>query len=128
MHRQFRQLFSGQFRFPGVRLHFLTAAVILWTSAGFAQEYRGRVQGVVTDSSQAIVPGASVTLTNDATGVSNSRESDGNGRYLFDLVLPSRYTLTVEIEGFNRFSQSGILVENRSDITVNVALTVGAVS
>ena len=93
-----------------------------------AQEYRGRVQGVVTDSSQAVVPGASVTLTSEGTGVSNTRETDANGRYLFDLVLPSRYTIIVEMDGFNRFAQSGVLVENRSDITVDVALTIGAVS
>lgn len=111
-----------------LRLQLLAGALLLAPDPGLAQEYRGRIQGVVADTSQAVVPGATVVLTNDATGVANTRETDSNGRYLFDLVLPSRYTLTVEIEGFNRFAQSGILVENRSDITVNVELSVGAVS
>lgn len=111
------------------RLETLALAVtLLFTASVEAQEYRGRVQGIVTDSSEAIIPGASVTLTSEGTGVANTRETDANGRYLFDLVLPGTYTLEAELDGFSRFEQAGILVENRSDVTVNVVLNIGAVS
>ena len=56
-----------------------------------AQEYRGRVQGSVTDSTQAVVAGASVTLANVQTGVSSTRKTSDSGRYIFDLVLPGTY-------------------------------------
>jgi hypothetical protein len=94
----------------------------------FAQEYRGRVQGVVSDSSRAVVPGARVTLHNAKTGVEAVKESGPNGHYLFDFVEPGVYLVRVEMEGFNKFVQENILVENRGDVTVNASLQLGAVA
>ena len=54
----------------------------------FAQDYRAKVQGVVTDASDASVPGAKITLTNIATGISATRLSGPAGNYLFDNVEP----------------------------------------
>lgn len=93
-----------------------------------AQEYRGRVQGVITDSTQAVVVGASVTLSNVNTGVSATRTTDVTGRYLFDLVEPGMYRVTVVMEGFSRYVQENVLVENRGDVTVNAVLQVGSVT
>jgi len=65
-----------------------------------AQDYRGRVQGSVSDTSQATLPGVTVTLINDATGVSVIRVTDVQGRYVFDFVEPGVYTITSELQGF----------------------------
>jgi len=67
------------------------------THVAHAQEYRGRVQGVVSDVSQAVVVDAKVTLTNVKTGVSTARTTDHTGHYLFDLVEPGSYRVTVEL-------------------------------
>ncbi len=93
-----------------------------------AQESRGRVQGLVSDASRAVVTGATVTLRNTYTGASVVRSTDGTGRYLFDMVDPGAYLMTVEVEGFNRFVQQNIRVENRGDVTVDAALQVGGVA
>lgn len=109
----------------------LLVALVLGLSAfqvAHAQEYRGRVQGVVTDASQAVVVDAKVTLTNVRTGVSTARTTDHTGHYLFDMVEPGNYRITVELEGFNRFVQENILVENRGDVTVNAVLQVGSLA
>ncbi len=111
-----------------VRLSIAVSLALLTAGVLPAQEYRGRVQGTVTDSSQAIVVGAKATLTNVNTGVSVSRVTDTTGHYLFDLVEPGTYRVTVEMEGFNRFVQENILVENRGDVTVNAVLQVGSVT
>src|ERR1035438_7651245 len=84
-------------------------------SAG-AQDYRARVQGMITDTSRAVVPGANVVLRNDNTGVQVSRQSSESGQYLFDFVDPGTYTLLVEHQGFNRFMQENILVQVRGDV------------
>lgn len=93
----------------------------------FGQEFRGRVQGTVTDPSQAVIVGATVTLTNVATGVSSTRQTDQTGHYLFDLVNPGTYTVAVEFPGFNRLVQENVVVSARGDVTVNATLTPGAV-
>jgi hypothetical protein len=60
-----------------------------------AQEYRGRVSGVVVDPSQAPMAGAKVTLRNPQTGTDNTQESDVTGKYRFDYVLPGTYPVQV---------------------------------
>ncbi len=100
----------------------------VFVACALSQEYRGRVQGLVTDPSQAAVVGAKVTLRNVNTGIEATRETDSTGRYLFDFAQPGAYTLTVEAAGFNRFVQENITVLTRGDVTVNVQLTVGTLS
>jgi hypothetical protein len=92
-----------------------------------AQEYRARVQGTVADSTQAAIPGATVILQSATTGVSASRQSDERGHYLFDLVLPGTYTVNVEAKGFNKFSQTNVVLQSRADVTVDVVLKAGDV-
>jgi len=93
-----------------------------------AQEYRGRVQGIVTDPTQAAVVTAKVTLKNTGTGVENVRETDSTGHYLFDLVQPGTYSVAIEATGFQRFLEANITVLTRGDVTVNAALTIGALA
>ncbi len=93
-----------------------------------AQDYRGRVQGVVTDPANAAIAQATVTLLNTNTKTATVRRSDESGRYLFDFVEPGNYTLTAESPGFGKFVQENVQVLVRSDLTVNVALKIGDVS
>ncbi len=101
--------------------------LVLLSSISLAQEYRGRVQGFVTDASQASVPGATVTLLNVNTNVRTNRQTGSDGHYLFDLVLPGRYSLAVEASGFAKFIQENVQVESRGDVTVNPVLQVKGV-
>ena len=105
-----------------------SAAVLGFVCVLSAQEYRGRVQGVVTDSSDATVAGAAVRLENVESGVAVARPTDTYGHYLFDLVVPGTYRLVAEMQGFRRYEQDNILVQNRGDVTVNVKLQLGGVS
>jgi hypothetical protein len=101
--------------------------LVLLSTVVFAQDYRGRVQGTITDSSNAAVPGAKVTLLNSKTGVATTRQSNETGHYLFDLVEPGVYTVTVEVTGFNKFLQESLNVASRSDVTVDAMLKPGEV-
>ena len=105
----------------------LIGLLILFSAIGAAQSYRGRVQGIVTDQSQAVIAGATVTLLNVGTGVSVVRQSGENGQYLFDLVDPGTYSVSVELSGFSKFVQENILVQTRGDVTVNAMLKAGSV-
>ena len=93
-----------------------------------AQELRGSVRGTITDSSGSVVAGAQITLRNVATGVQSTRASSQAGDYLFDFVTAGTYSLTVELQGFRTFVQENILVQTRSDLTVNARLEVGQVT
>jgi hypothetical protein len=104
----------------------LLGHLVLATTAG-AQDYRGRVQGSVVDESQAALPGASVTLRNTETGVAVTRQTNADGRFTFDFVDPGSYTVVAELSGFRSVEQKNVRVQQRSDITVDLALAVGGV-
>ncbi len=116
-------------RFAGVSITPSCLIVLLLVvGIGYGQDYRARVQGLVTDTSQAVVAGAKITLRNVNTGVTTSRLTSPSGTYVIDFVEPGTYTITVEAEGFNRFVQQNILVQNRGDVTVDAQIKVGSVS
>src|SRR2546422_162721 len=112
-------------KFSVVGVIFVVAAAI---SPLLGQEARGRVQGIVTDPSQAAVAGAKVTLSNVKTGIENVKPTDATGLYRFDFVIPGIYKVTVEAAGFNKFVQENIEVQTAGDVTVNAALKLGDVA
>lgn len=103
-------------------------ALVLTTAPVAAQDYRAKVQGTVSDASQAVIPSVKVTLTNENTGVSATRETNPQGQFVFDFVEPGTYTVTVESAGFNKFTQKGIQVQVRADVTVDPVLQVSGVA
>ncbi len=102
------------------------ALTALLTASAFAQDTRGKVQGIVNDTSGAVISGASVTLRNENTGIVNNQQTSNSGQYLFDFVLPGNYTVQIELTGFKQFVQHNILVQARGDVTVNAVLEVGS--
>src|ERR1035438_3185473 len=107
----------------------LTTLFLLTFVAGIltAQEYRGRVQGTVRDTSDAVIPGASVTLHNINTGISTVRATNDAGRYIFDLVEPGSYSISIENRGFSKFLQQNVPVAAGGDVTVDAILKAGDV-
>jgi len=104
-------------------VYFFASAAALW-----AQEYRGRIQGTVTDESSASIAGANITLRETATNASQARQTDPSGRYLFDLVEPGSYTISVEAKGFAIYRQQNIVIRQRGDITIDIPLRLASVS
>src|SRR5262249_3423703 len=93
----------------------------------FAQDYRAKIEGVVTDSSDSTMAGAKVTIRNVNTGVTAAKETGANGAYIFDNVEPGTYVAYAEFQGFSRQQHEGVLVQTRADVTVNFSLKPGAV-
>jgi hypothetical protein len=87
----------------GLHLPIKRLAILLGTGALlWAQDYRARIQGIVTDSSDAAIAGAVVTIHNTNTGITTSRTTGQNGAYLADNVEPGVYTVSTEVPGFAR--------------------------
>ncbi len=90
-----------------------------------AQDYRARVQGAVVDASQGVLPGVTVTLRNQATNVEAVRQTDASGHFIFDFVEPGTYSVTGKLDGFKTAEQKDLRVQQRGDVTVNLALELG---
>jgi hypothetical protein len=102
------------------------ALILLLSLPLSAQDYRAKIQGIVTDSSDAAMAGAKVTIRNINTGIAAVRDAGANGAYLFDNVEPGNYVVTAEYAGFSKQQQEGVLVQTRADVTVNFRLQPGA--
>ncbi len=77
----------------------------LFLSPAFGQLYTSNIVGTVTDSSGAILPGAEVTLVNNATGVKTVTKTNQAGDYDFQYLQPGTFTLTATANGFKTFVQ-----------------------
>ncbi len=102
--------------------------VLGFQSALEAQVTGARVEGVVTDETQAVVPGATVTIINVETGISRTSTTDGGGRYIFSNLLPARYDLEASLPGFKTTLRPEITLLVGSEVVVDLTLSVGAVT
>jgi len=101
---------------------------LLFAGLAFGQFETSEVLGTVRDASQNAVVNAAVTLTNQDTGIAAKTTTDGSGQYDFFNVKVGRYTVTVEMTGFSKFSSAGIAVDVNARQRVDAVLQVGAVS
>jgi len=104
---------------------FLVLFVSLGLTAANAQ-YRGSIQGTVTDEQGAVVPGAAIALTNKETGHVDQAASDELGIYNFYGLPPSHFSMTVEKAGFKKKSLEDLTIISEQANAVNVQLAVGA--
>jgi len=86
----------------------------------------GSIQGTVRDSSNAPVPGATVTATHVATGVETVRQTTAAGVYALTPLAPGEYRVVVTLSGFDRFIREGLVVDALSVVGLNVTLQVAS--
>ena len=91
-------------------------------------QFRASIQGTVKDTSGALVPSATVTLTNKETNKSETTTTSDGGFYRFSGLAPGAYTLTVEKQSFKKQVVDDIAVEAESVKGVDVELAAGVIS
>src|ERR1041384_3920487 len=83
------------------------------------------IQGLVTDSSGAIIAGAKVTITNEGMGVAQSVQTNETGNYTFPTVLVGNYDIKCEMQGFKTESVKALRVETGAQVRQNFQMLVG---
>jgi hypothetical protein len=86
---------------------------------------QGAIEGTVKDPTGAVVPNATVTVTDQASGVSTTRITSSAGLYSVTPLIPDSYTVTVLAKGFQTSKQQNIVVNGLNVTGYNVTLTVG---
>jgi hypothetical protein len=120
--------FDPQLELPVKSFVVLLLSLIVLSGAYLrAQTYQGRILGLVTDQSGAVVPGAQVTITNVATSVSRTVTTTSSGDYAAPNLEPGPYIVIIEAGGFEKFQRTGLQLEVARDIRVDAALHPGSV-
>src|SRR5687768_5634327 len=109
-----------------------TGAVLLVLAALFAttahaQFDSGQITGLVRDAQGAVVPGATVTVTHEGTGVARALASDRSGYFVVPALTPGTYSVEVRLEGFRTFLKKGVKLDAASRVHVDAALEAGSV-
>src|SRR5215207_9714614 len=105
-----------------------TLVATLLTASVIAQTSTSRITGRVVDAKQASIAGASVTITSEATNVSQTQTTTEAGVYAFEALPVGDYSLTVEQNGFKKFLKTGNHIEVNNPLTVDVVLEIGQVT
>ncbi|MBI4876700.1 MAG: TonB-dependent receptor [Acidobacteria bacterium] len=109
----------------------LSCLLVGLTFAGqvLAQTVSGTISGAVTDPSNQVVAGASVTLTNERTRESRTGTTNETGVFVFPALPPSAYSLKVEAGGFKSMQRTGMVLSANERLSVGeIQLTIGAVT
>ena len=107
---------------------FLVAIALLVPSLVCAQAYFGTVSGELSDSTGALVQGASVVLTDQQKGFEFRTTSDSSGRYLFRSIPPGAYTVSADVKGFEKVTSAAFKVDINENRTTNLTLKVAGIS
>ncbi len=106
----------------------LVFALLVALAPGARAQGSVTIYGAVLDSSGAVVPGATITVTNTETGLARTAPSDAAGSYVVAQLPAGAYALRVEARGFKAFVAENIRVQVDENRQLNVTLQVGAVS
>src|SRR5262245_34409256 len=101
--------------------------VAIFTGIASAQTSRGTVSGTVTDPNRAVIPGATITLTNVATGVPRVTITNEEGLYRFDAVDLGTYKITFTVPGFATLENTDIIVSSNQTPVLDAEVMVGGV-
>ena len=106
----------------------LTAALaVLFSVSAFPQTQLASVSGTITDPSGALVPGVSVTIVNQGTGLKRSGLTDTSGEYRFAGLPTGNYSLRMEKTGFQSQVREGVELTSAAEVLINSRLAIGDV-
>ncbi len=105
----------------------LLVSVLCCSMSTSAQTLYGSLNGVVTDSTGSVIPGAKVTATNPATGLSRSDTTDPTGSYQFTDLPPGTYDVTFVAAGFGQVTSKDVPIAANQTRRIDTVMTTGVV-
>ncbi len=108
---------------------FVAFLLLIFAGSALAQlSGKGAITGTVTDSTGAVIPGASIVARNNDSGITTTSEATGSGTFTFANLDPGIYSVTITAQGFEKLIQQNIHVNAMESQAFNPILKVGAAS
>jgi len=109
-------------------LALLAVCVVAGSHLASAQAVYGSIFGTVTDSTGAVIPNATVTVTDITKGISVSVQSDASGEYRVQHLIPDTYKVTGSATGFSKVTTENVVVYADTEPKIDITLAIGSVS
>ena len=113
---------DAKYRFLLLPLFLVLASMGAWAQANSS------ISGLITDPTGAVVSGATIQVTDPATGITRSTVSDASGLYSLGGLNAGEFTLKVTATGFETYTKKGVVVNISANFRVDVTLTIGSTS
>lgn len=113
---------------PGAIALAVVLGLFCLPSLSHAQAVYGSIFGTVTDNTGAVVPNATITVTDESKGTSVAAQSNASGDYTVQHMIPDTYDIKVTMSGFKTFEQDGVVVAADTSPKVDVHLEIGGES
>jgi hypothetical protein len=119
-----------RFSMSGARWTFALAAFLIAFAAlpAYAQFDRGQISGVVKDQQGGVIPGATVTATNQGTQLSNTVVTNETGYYVFPNLNPGLYDVAAELQGFKKHVRTGVQLDAAGKLALDLTLEAGTLT
>ena len=104
----------------------LVVFTLLVHGAARAQQFKATVNGIVTDTQGAVVPGVNVAVLNVDTNVAAEMVTNEQGIFVAQDLIPGPYRITASIVGFKTYVREGIVLRTAETVTLHIPLTLGA--
>jgi outer membrane receptor protein involved in Fe transport len=101
--------------------------VTAFATAAAAQGGRAELSGTIIDQAKAVLPGVTVTVTNESTGQTRQAVTSGEGRFVIPTLLPGRYTIKAELQAFDTATRTGLVLGVGQELSVVLTLNLAGV-
>ena len=106
----------------------MLALLLAIAMPAIAQLERGTISGTIKDTQGGVIPGATVTATNTQTQQASTTVTNGTGFYIFPNLLPGKYGVVAELQGFKKASNPNLQLDATGAITIDFGLQPGTIS
>ncbi|NQW02980.1 MAG: carboxypeptidase regulatory-like domain-containing protein, partial [Acidobacteria bacterium] len=104
------------------------ALALFAPASAFAQQGTAEVRGRVLDAQQAALPGVTVTVRNQDTGMFRETVANADGTYFIAGIVPGRYEVTASLQGFSTFLRRDVVLEVGKTTSLDIPLAIGSVT
>ena len=110
-----------------MRLRYAVSVLLLYaaTAPVMAQTTLGSIRGTVFDPQQQVVPGATVVVTDESTGVAREAQTDAQGLFEIPNLRPGTYAVTATLTGFRKTQRTGVVLRAASVVLIDLSLPIG---
>ena len=110
------------------RIGGLAIMLVLVSSSLFAQGGNAVINGTIYDQAKAVVPGVTVTVTNEATGITREAVTGAEGQFVVPTLTPGTYTLRADLSGFQAQTRTGLTLLIGQELTIDLTMGVAGLT
>ena len=106
----------------------LALVIAFLSSSAFAQGGSAVINGTIYDQAKAVLPGVTITVTNEATGITREAVTGDEGQFVVPTLMPGTYTVRAELSGFQTQTRTGLVLLIGQELSVDLTLGVAGLA